>query len=114
MSKQLNMFALGVTSVADSSKLTREQFYQKFSEQNPHVYKLLVRLSREFLAQTGRRQFGIRLVWERLRWDFAVHASSADAYRLNNILTPFYAREIMQRETDLAGVFQTRERGVAA
>lgn len=109
---QLQLFALGVTSVLDSSK--PEEYYARFSARNPHIYQLLVRIARQKLKSTGRKQLPFRLIWETLRGEFLEHVSTDDGYRLNNVLAPYYSREIMAREPDLAGVFQTRDRQRAA
>lgn len=79
-----------------------------FHEANPRVYAELVRLARRAKA-AGKLRIGIKLVWERLRWDMEVEVDSgADAFTLNNNYPSRYARRIMAREPDLAGFFETR------
>lgn len=111
---QMQLFALGVTSVLDSSKMRPAEYFARFSERNPHIYELLVRIARQTLKRTGRKQLPFRLIWEKLRGEFLEHVATDDAFKLNNVLAPFYSREIMAREADLAGVFQTRDRQHAA
>lgn len=84
-----------------------EQF-ARFHADNPHVYDTLVRLAREAHA-AGRNRIGIGMLWERLRWELLVTTTGDTAYRLNNNLRSRYARAIMANETDLAGIFETRE-----
>lgn len=110
MSRQLQLFSFGVTPVLDSSKMSRSEFFQRFHRRNPHIYLLLVRLTRQELRENGRRQIPIRLIWEKLRSGFLKYVSTDDGYKLNNNLTRFYARMIMRKERDLAGVFMTRDR----
>jgi hypothetical protein len=83
-----------------------------FHEANPHVYAELVKLARTVKA-AGYAHFGIRTIWERLRWmgEFEVEANSA--YKLNDHYTGLYARLISEMEVDLTDFFHTRasERG---
>jgi hypothetical protein len=79
-----------------------------FHEANPEVYRLCVQLAGEALA-VGRRKIGMKMVWERARWDFYVRTTD-DTYKLNNNYTALYARLIMKQEPDLAGVFDVRVR----
>lgn len=108
----MRLFSMGVSSVLDSSKMPPTEFFRRFHRRNPHIYLLLVRITRETLKKTGRKQLPIRLIWETLRAGFLTYVTTDDAYRLNNNLAPFYARKIMRRERDLAGVFMTRDRVV--
>lgn len=86
-----------------------QQRFDTFHEQNPAVYRELVRLSRELL-EAGVPKFGIRMVWEVMRWqsELAVARDGAEPYKLNDHYVPRYARLIMASEPDLAGVFDTR------
>ena len=112
--QQLELFSLGVTQVLDASKMTPEEYYKKFSTRNPHVYKLLVRMAREFIEETGAQRMGFRMLWEVLRWRFARAVKTDDAYLLNNNLQRFYVRDIIANEPDLATYFETRDRKDAA
>ncbi|WP_218014527.1 hypothetical protein [Mycolicibacterium palauense] len=85
---------------------TSERFEQ-FHRDNPHVYRALVRLAREWVNRTGQRRLGIKTLYERARWDIAAEGGTPD-HRLNNDFTAFYARLIMRQESDLDGVFALR------
>lgn len=78
-----------------------------FHQANPHVYRALVALARQ-LKQAGRRRFGIKALFERLRFEAALQ-TWGDEFRLNNNYHSRYARLIMRQEPDLAGFFETRE-----
>ena len=69
--------------------------------------QVLVRLAREWVARFGRHKLGIATLYERARWEIALTTSDPD-YRLNNNFRAFYARLIMLREPDLAGLFDLR------
>lgn len=87
---------------------SRADRFADFHARNPHIYLELVRFARQVKA-AGRSRIGIRLVWERLRWDLMLTTDSDD-WKLNDHLTAPYARLIMEQEADLAGIFEVRER----
>lgn len=83
-----------------------EQKFRQFHAANPRVYETLVRLSREALAR-GRRKIGIKMLIEVVRWEIWLTTSDED-FKINNNYAPRYARLMMEKEPDLAGVFNLR------
>lgn len=81
--------------------------FEQFHRDNPHVYRTLVRLAREWVNTTGRRKLGIGALYERARWDLAIATGDPD-YRLNNNFRAFYSRLIAAQEPDLADLFELR------
>lgn len=81
--------------------------FTAFHEDNPHVYRTLVRLAREWVQQTGGRKIGTKALFEVARWQLALQTNTPD-FKLNNNFTAFYARLMMRREDDLAGLFDLR------
>ena len=81
--------------------------FEEFHRTNPHVYRTLVRLAREWVDQKGQQKLGISMLFERARWDLAIE-TGADDFRLNNSYRAFYSRLIMAREPDLADLFELR------
>ena len=86
-----------------------DQRFIDFHTSNPHVYAELVKLAMQ--AHTiGRRKLGIRMLWERMRWTFAVETVRPEGDpKLNNDFTSRYARLIMEQVPALAGMFDLRE-----
>ena len=82
--------------------------FLRFHAENPHVYRLLVSLAREWNRKTNGRPLGIKALFERARWEFGLQ-TQGDEYSLNNNYTAFYARLIMSREQDLNGMFSLRK-----
>ncbi len=80
--------------------------FSAFHAANPHVYETLVRLAREAVRR-GKERVGIKALWERMRWELWIETDDPE-FRLNNDFTSRFARLIMSREPDLAGVFETR------
>lgn len=84
----------------------------EFHLANPHVYDKLVAFAREIRA-AGHDRVGIELLWNRMRWDWMLETAAGDDYKLNQNFKAWYARRIMDREPDLADLFETRKRRAA-
>ena len=80
----------------------------KFHEENPHVYKKLLNLA-HIAKAAGRNKISMKLLFEKLRWDYIIDTKRPEGeFRLNNNFTSYYARMIMRRNPDLAGMFELR------
>lgn len=80
-----------------------------FHNANPEVYYRLVTMARDLKAR-GRSRIGIKMLFEVLRWEHAMQTTDhASEFKLNNNYAPRYARLIMYRNPELAGIFNTRE-----
>lgn len=99
---QLELFPLTPT---DGS--TIQERFERFHDANPWVYDALVLLARE-LKRRGRSRFGIKLLFERIRYESMLQ-THGDEFKLNNNYHSRYARLIAEQEEDLADVFQLRE-----
>ena len=85
--------------------------FERFHRDNPEVYKTLERLAFK-LKNKGVQRWGIKALWEVLRYEVAMN-TSADVrdFRLNNNFTSWYARLLMRNNPeDLDGFFELRER----
>lgn len=85
-----------------------ERAFREFHCDNPKVYHELVRLARR-LHIRGRKHYGIKALFEVVRYDLALETTDAE-FKLNNNFTALYARLIMREIPDLAGFFETRVR----
>ena len=86
--------------------MTTYEQWRDFHRENPIVFDLFVRFSRE-AARGGRRHFGARMIGERIRWYCAVE-TEGDEFKVNNNYWPYYSRLAMLVYPDLAGLFETR------
>jgi hypothetical protein len=86
---------------------TIAEAFARFHAQNPRVYDRLVELCRRWVAKRPGQRLGVKMLFERLRWDLAME-TTGEPLKLNNNYTALYAREIMEREPDLADLFETR------
>lgn len=87
-----------------SSDLERQ--FLRFHELNPHVYETIVKISFA-LRKRGVPRTGISMIFERMRWLWAVQ-TRGDDYKLNNNYRAFYARKVMDEHPELEGFFKTR------
>jgi hypothetical protein len=91
----------------DDSPETLQARFEAYHKANPDVYRLLVKFARE-VRQTGRGQYGIAALFERLRWHYHIELKRDDDFKLNNNWKARYARLIMAQEPDLAEFFELR------
>lgn len=96
-----------MTTLLDLLEPNTDKPFAKFHEANPHVYTELVKLAR-LLKSKGHRKIGIAMLFEQLRWQYALATSDMSGYKLNNNYRAYYARMIMERESDLNGFFEVR------
>ena len=77
-----------------------------FHLSNPRVYKMILSIALD-LKRRGHKKAGMKAIFERLRWLYALQ-TQGEAYKLNNNYTAHYARLIMESEPELAGFFEVR------
>jgi hypothetical protein len=94
----------------DARERSIEKRFAEFHAANPDVYAELVTIVRRAKA-LGHKRLGIRMVWEVMRWDRLINPrpNTPDDFKLNDHFHSRYARLLMEREPDLAGVFELRE-----
>jgi hypothetical protein len=85
-----------------------EQAFNKFHAENPHVFENLKSMAL-MLNNKGHKRYGIKALFEVLRYNKAITTSGND-FKLNNNFTALYARKIMEECSKLDGFFETRER----
>jgi len=91
----------------DNDRIARN--FAQFHHENPHVYQGLRHLALR-LRRAGRDHYGIKALFEVLRYEQALITTSDDGLKLNSNYTALYARKLMQDEPELDGFFQLRER----
>ena len=89
---------------------TIAEAFLAFHNANPKVYTQLVALARK-ARQRGAEALGIGMLFEVVRWKALLETrdDGQAPFKLNNNYRALYARLIMERESDLAGIFETRE-----
>lgn len=101
---QLDIFSPVVAD--DGAQLTLDQQFRKFHRENPDVYRRLLELALQLRAK-GHTKGSIAMLFEVLRWEYALATTDAD-FKLNNNYRAFYARLLMTHEPRLRGFFETR------
>ena len=97
-----------MTTASLFDQTTAERF-QRFHERNPGVLAALRAYALQ--AKARGKKVGIRLIWERLRWELEVEVNrTEDGPRLNDKWTSSYAR-MLNRDPALRDYFETRGRG---
>lgn len=95
-----------VGHVGPPAGLSIEESFWQFHAANPHVYGELLALARR-ARRRGVERLGIGMLFEVLRWRYALR-TGGDDFRLNNNHRSYYARLIMLRNPELDGIFETR------
>lgn len=72
------------------------------------VYEEVIRRARA-LRGRGFRHFGIKALWEAIRYDRAIQLGPNAGFKINNNFHSRMARLVMDRCPDLADFFETRE-----
>lgn len=86
---------------------TIQERFEAFHSANPQVYFALRSLALR-LVRNGVRKYGVKGLFERLRWEYAMQ-TQGESYKLCNDYSSRYARLLMEREPELAGFFEMRE-----
>ena len=85
-----------------------ERAAREWMEDHPEAMALFERLALQ-AAERGCR-FGIGLLTERIRWEFAVERG-VDGFKINNNHRAYIARELLRRHPRLRGFLETRKVG---
>lgn len=89
-------------------KLTIDQKFLAFDDNNPEVYQQLRELALR-LKRAGRDSYGMAALFETLRFHHALQ-SNGEEFKLNHNYRALYARQLMAQEPELEGFFRTRRR----
>lgn len=82
--------------------------FVKFHIANPHIFDQLKKMAL-VLKKVGHKRWGMRNLWEKLRYDLAIaNNSGSSEYKLNDHFPPFYARLLMRDVPELDGFFEIR------
>lgn len=87
-----------------------QEDFERFHADNPHIYELLVSYALKAL-EAGWSNYGVKSLFERVRWHVHVDTRDDTGFKLNNNYTSRYARMLMQdpRLQNAPGFFRIRE-----
>ena len=100
---------LVLPKIVKSKKSSISSLYDQFlwfHEANPEILIILEKISLD-LVQQGWDKGSINLIFERVRWLYAIQ-TRGDKYKLNNNHRAFYARLLMMVNPGLDGFFSIR------
>ena len=83
----------------------REAFL-RFHAENPHVYEWL-RKQALALRRRGRTHYSARTLIHAFRFHTAM-TTTDQTFKINDHVSPWYARMLMEREPELGGFFEKR------
>lgn len=81
--------------------------FEQFHRLNPHIYDLLRDMAID-MRRRGIRRYGMKGLFEVLRWRYAIQTHGEEGFKLNNNFTAHYARKLMMENPELDGFFETR------
>lgn len=87
--------------------LTLQERFERYHAENPHIYAALVELAWTW-KRAGRKRCGIKMLWERLRWELGIQSKDED-FALNNNFHARFVRLIIENEPELASMFELRQ-----
>jgi len=108
-SEQLDLFSLTTLfSHPLFTDLKRDivDSFVAYHTENPHVFNVFRRFAKD-LKDAGRKHYGAKAIFERVRWHFAVE-SKADDFKLNNNYPSCYARLLIAMDPTFSDFFETR------
>jgi len=86
--------------------LALSERFERFNDNNPSVYRNLVKLARQFRSKRPDAIIGIQMLFEVLRWNYWINVDSDEQFKFPNAFAAGYSRMIMKQEKDLEGIFK--------
>lgn len=84
-----------------------KQRWWSWHKENPHVYELFERFSKEAINK-GHTRLSAWLIINRIRWETMVE-TSGDDFKISNDYIAYYARLFMAYNPEHEGFFRTKE-----
>jgi hypothetical protein len=96
--------AFPIVAIQDGQGLTIQERFEDFHAKNPWVYQALRHLMAEAVRKNVKK-IGIKLLYERLRWDVITTTTATD-FKLNDHFTSRYARLL---DAEFPGILELRK-----
>ncbi len=87
--------------------LSIQERFEAYDAAHPEVYAELVAAATR-LRQKGRQRFGVRTIWERMRWTLEVEKDGGEQYTFNDHYTSRYVRTLLAEHPEFEGMFELR------
>jgi len=82
--------------------------FNAFHDANPWVIEHIAAMADDLVLNSGVNKFGVKLIVERMRWDWTVRTGSEGGFKLNNSFTSRYARMLLLRRPQYEPMINTR------
>jgi hypothetical protein len=93
----------------DDGKKTIQQQFEEFHAANPMVFELLERFTQQAVDR-GRRRIGIRMLWERVRWEVMLGTEDMNSdYKINDHYHSRYVRLLISTHPEWETLFELRK-----
>lgn len=89
-------------------KAERDRAFIEFDAANPEIFDRLKAMALR-LKERGFEHYGIRCLWEALRYDVSVETTGKQ-YKLCDHMPAYYSRKLMADVVELDGFFEVRNR----
>lgn len=83
-----------------------QQRFDEFDAAHPKVWELFCSLAFQAI-NAGHERFSSDALLHRIRWHHAIEARDDD-FKINNVLSPYYARKFHREFPGYEGFFETR------
>ena len=108
--KPVGTYAMNLFEIVDRQKLLRPRdYYGRFlvwKNANPEIWKQVEKYALEMAR--ARRRFGIKAIFERVRWWCAIETNGKYEFKLNNNYTACAVRYLEKVYPELRGLFAKR------
>jgi hypothetical protein len=88
---------------------TIQQQFEEFHARNPEVFALLERFTQEAVDR-GRKRLGIRMLYERVRWEVYIQTEDANSdFKINDHYHSRYVRRLIKVHPEWEHLFELRK-----
>jgi hypothetical protein len=93
----------------DARPPTIQEQFEEFHRRNPEVFALLERFTQQ-VVDRGRRKIGIRMLWERVRWEVMLSTEDpCSDYKINDHYHSRYVRLLIKAHPEWESLFELRK-----
>lgn len=90
-------------------KSTIQYAFEKFDDENPHIYDMIVRFTQD-IQHSGRRKTSISLIIERIRWEVYTSTTTQDVdFKISNDFRSRYVRKLVEDHPEFREMFVMKE-----
>jgi hypothetical protein len=88
---------------------TIQQQFEEFHARNPEVLRLLEHFTQQAVDR-GRKKLGIRMLWERVRWEVMLSTEDVNSdYKINDHYHSRYVRLLIKIHPEWETLFELRK-----